>query len=202
MIRVLVVDDHQAIAKGLGELIQDEADITVAGIAHDPDSARDLIERTSPDVVICDVGLRTTADGLNLLTEHRKQVGFIMLSAHTLPSYVVTAVTAGARGYLSKMASIEDIVAAVRVVASGGVAFSDVAREAIRTSLPTPTPQERALVGLLAQGRSYAEIARRLSLRDRTVEGHLRRLFIRYTVTNRVALVRLAREQGWLEEAL
>ncbi len=200
MIRVAIVDDHQAIAEALGALIEDTPGITVVGTAHDRTSASALIQRLSPDVVICDVQLRSAADGIEVLAEHGSRSLFIMLSAYTHPDYVVTSIRHGARGYLSKLASIEEIVAAIRTVAAGGSAFRDEARQAIRTSLPRPTSREMAILVPLAEGRSYAEIAVLESFGVRTVESSIRRMFLRYGVTNRVALIRLGQRQGWIDE--
>ena len=204
--RLLIVDDHRAIAEGLRALIDGAPDILVVGTAYDAPSARALISQFAPDVVLCDMrlgdpeeGLDLPEEGLDLLSAHVSDTAFIMLSAHTNPDYVVTAVVRGARGYLSKMASLSQIVDAVRVVASGGESFGDEAREAVGRSLPRPTPQEYGTLRLLAQGRSYAEIACSRSSSVRTVESQIRRMFFRYAVPNRVALVRLAQQQGWID---
>jgi DNA-binding NarL/FixJ family response regulator len=97
------------------------------------------------------------------------------------------------------MASIEQIVAAVRKVAAGGTAFPDDVRRAVRLALRPPTPRESQILALVAEGIANAEIAERLSLRVKTVESQLRRMFDRYDVTSRTALVRVAQRQGWIE---
>lgn len=199
MIRLILVDDHRAIAAGLSALLED-ADIAVVGTAHDATTARTLIQTLGPDVVLCDVRLETRTDGLEVLADHATQVPFIMLSAYLQPHNVLMAVRHGARGFLSKMAGIDEILAAIRAVAAGGSAFPEAARDAIRMSLPQPTAQELAILILLARGKSSQEIARSGLAGARSVEGSLRRLFARYGVTNRVALVSLARQQGWLDD--
>ena len=85
-------------------------------------------------------------------------------------------------------------------MAAGGTAFPLAARKAASDALRMPTPRELEIVALVAEGLSNAEIADRLSLRVKTVESQLRRLFDRYDVTSRTALVRLAERQGWIEE--
>jgi len=152
--RLLIVDDHRAIAEGLRALIDGAPDILVVGTAYDAPSARALISQFAPDVVLCDMrlgdpeeGLDLPEEGLDLLSAHVSDTAFIMLSAHTNPDYVVTAVVRGARGYLSKMASLSQIVDAVRVVASGGESFGDEAREAVGRSLPRPTRRSTAPCG-------------------------------------------------------
>jgi DNA-binding NarL/FixJ family response regulator len=200
MIRVAIVEDHPAIAEGLAALIQGSSDVSVVGIARDIRAASTLIEHESPDVVLCDIRLADAGDGFELVRLHSTGPAFIILSAYWYPSYHVKAVELGAKGYLSKMATIDQILGAVRSVASGGSAFPPAARQAASDALRVPTPRELEILALVAEGLSNAEIAHRLSLRVKTVESQLRRLFDRYDVTSRTALVRLAARQGWSEE--
>jgi DNA-binding NarL/FixJ family response regulator len=200
MIRVAIVEDHPAIAEGLAALIAGASDVTVVGTARDPRSASALIEQAAPDVVLCDIRLADGGDGFDLVGRHRDGPAFIILSAYWYPSYHVRAVELGARGYLSKMATIAQILSAVRTVAGGGSAFPAAARQAASDALRVPTPRELEILGLVAEGLSNAEIAERLALKVKTVESQLRRLFDRYDVTSRTALVRLAYRQGWRED--
>jgi DNA-binding NarL/FixJ family response regulator len=199
VIRLAIVEDHPAIADGLTALMRAELDITVVGAAGDADAAEYLIRSQSPDIVLCDIRLAGAIDGLELLARHKAGPAFIMLSAYSYPSYYVDAVEHGAKGYLSKMAAIDQILAAVRTVAAGGSAFPDDVRRAARTALRPPTPREAQILALVAEGQGNAEIAERLSLRVKTVESQLRRMFDRYDVTSRTSLVRVAQRQGWIE---
>ena len=198
MIRLAIVEDHPAIAEGLTALLRVESDLDVVGTAKDVAAAESLIATQSPDVVLCDIRLAGTGDGLDLLARHTAGPAFIMLSAYSYPSYYVAAVEHGAKGYLSKMATIEQIATAVRRVAAGGTAFPSDVRRAVRTALRPPTPRESEILALVAEGLGNAEIAERLSLRLKTVESQLRRMFDRYDVTSRTSLVRVAQRQGWI----
>lgn len=200
VIRVAIVEDHPAIADGLAALIQGSPEVTVVGTARDVPTASKLIEQESPDIVLCDIRLANDGDGFELIGSHRSGPAFIILSAYWYPSYHVRAVELGAKGYLSKMATVEQIVSAVKTVAGGGTAFPAAARQAASDALRVPTPRELEIIALVAEGLSNAEIADRLSLRVKTVESQLRRLFDRYDVVSRTALVRLAGQQGWNEE--
>ena len=199
MIRLAIVEDHPAIADGLVALLRDSLDVSVVGIAGDVADGIALIEREAPQVVLCDIRLVHGGDGLDLV---RSAPGpaFIMLSAYTYPSYHVRAIELGARGFLSKMATVAQILDAVRTVAAGGTAFPAAARRALGDALRSPTPRELDIMRLVAEGHSNAEIAEALSLRVKTIESQLRRLFDRYDVASRTALVRLAERQGWIEE--
>lgn len=200
MIRVAIVEDHPAIADGLAALITGTAAVEVVGTARDVRSASTLIERQAPDVVLCDIRLSEAGDGFELVRRHRSGPAFIILSAYWYPSYHVKAIELGAKGYLSKMATVDQILRAVETVAAGGTAFPVAARQAASDALRVPTPRELEILALVAEGLSNAEIATRLALRVKTVESQLRRLFDRYDVTSRTALVRLAARQGWIEE--
>jgi DNA-binding NarL/FixJ family response regulator len=199
VIRLAIIEDHPAIAEGLTALLRDELDVTVVGTARDSDAADRLIETQSPDVILCDIRLAGTVDGLEVLGHHTPGPAFIMLSAYSYPSYYAAAVERGAKGYLSKMASIAQILTAVRAVAAGGTAFPADVRQAARTALRPPTPRESQILALVAEGHSNAEISEVLSLRVKTVESQLRRMFDRYDVTSRTSLVHVAQRQGWIE---
>jgi DNA-binding NarL/FixJ family response regulator len=201
MIRLAIVEDHPAIADGLIALLAGEPDVVVVGAASDAESADRLISATDPDVVLCDVRLAGSGDGLEVLARHTSGPAFIMLTAFVYPSYYVAATEHGAKGYISKMATIREIVAAVRTVAAGGTAFSVEAQGAIRSAVRRPTPRELEILRLVADGLANAEIAERLGLRVKTVESQLRRMFDRYDVGSRTGLVHLADVQGWLAES-
>jgi DNA-binding NarL/FixJ family response regulator len=200
MIRLAIVEDHPAIADGLAALIQKSSRVTVVGTARDVATATALIQREAPDVVLCDVRLSDAGDGFEVVRRHTPGPAFIILSSYWYPSYHVRAVELGAKGYLSKMATVDQIVRAVETVAAGGNAFPVAARQAASDALRVPTPRELEILALVAEGLANADIAERLALRVKTVESQLRRLFDRYDVTSRTALVRLAARQGWIEE--
>lgn len=200
MIRLAIVEDHPAISDGLIALLAGEPDVTVVGSASDEASADELIHATVPDIVLCDVRLAGSGDGLQLLARHTPGPAFIMLTAYVYPSYYVGAIEGGAKGYVSKMATIQEILTAVRTVAEGGTAFSSEAQGAIRSAVRRPTPRELEILTLVAAGDGNAAIAERLGLRVKTVESQLRRMFDRYDIASRTALVHLAERQGWLAE--
>lgn len=199
MIRLAIVEDHPAISEGLTALLRGEADVTVVGAARDSVAADRLISSQAPDVVLCDIRLAGDVDGLAILTRYPDGPRFIMLSAYSYPSYYVAAFEHGAKGFLSKMATIDQIVTAVRKVAAGGTAFPPDVLRAVRLALRPPTPREAQILALVAEGRANSEIAEALSLRVKTVESQLRRMFDRYDVTSRTSLVRVAQRQGWIE---
>jgi DNA-binding NarL/FixJ family response regulator len=200
VIRLAIVEDHPALADGLATLIRGSTDVDVVGTAPDVAEAAALIERESPDVVLCDIALAHDDDGFDLVRRFAPRPAFIMLTVASYPSYHARAVDLGAMGYLSKMATVEQILDAIRTVAAGGTAYPSDTRRSAKEALRVPTARELEIIGLVAEGLSNVEIAERLSLRVKTVESQLRRLFDRYDVTSRTALARLALRQGWIDE--
>jgi DNA-binding NarL/FixJ family response regulator len=199
VIRLAIIEDHPAIAEGLTALLRGEPDLILVGTAGDGVAADRLIAAQSPDIILCDIRLTGAEDGLGILARYKTGPAFIMLSAYSYPSYYVAAVERGAKGFLSKMATIEQILTAVRSVAAGGTAFTAEFRRAVRTAPRPPTPREAQILARVAEGQANSEIAERLSLRVKTVESQLRRMFDRYDVTSRTSLVRVAQRQGWVE---
>ena len=149
MIRLAIVEDHPALADGLATLIQGSADVEVVGTAPDVAKATELIEREKPDVVLCDIRLADDGDdGFTLVRRFAPRPAFIMLTVASYPSYHARAVDLGAMGYLSKMASVDQILVAIRSVAAGGTAYpSDTRRsanEALRAADPARAGDPRA----------------------------------------------------------
>lgn len=199
MIRVALVEDHPAIAEGLAALLGQHKDMLVVGTAGTVGDARIVIETSAPDVVLCDIRLIDGASGLGVLAEQVRAAAFVMLSSYSQPSYSVRAMELGAKGYLSKLSTIDEIVHAIRAVAGGGTAFSPDVRTLMRTALRPPTPRELQILTRLAAGDGNLAIAEALGLRVKTVESQLRRMFDRYDVSSRSELVNLAHLQGWLD---
>ena len=199
MIRLLIVEDHPAIADGLAELIAGWPDMMVIGAATDLTGASELIRAAAPDIVLTDIRLSGSSDGFTLLSRHTPGPAFIMFSAYSYPSYEARALELGARGFVAKMSSSDELAAAIRRVAEGGTAFPTSVLRAARTALRPPSARELDVLRVVAEGYTNREIARKLSMSVKTIESQLRRCFDRYDVGSRTALVRLAERQGWLD---
>ena len=221
-IRLGIVDDHPLIAAAIvaatgadGPSSSGPA-IVVVGVARDIAAARALLARSgedAPDVVLCDLQLAATggvaggapggaAEGLTLLDfPGRDGPKMIVLTSHDRSSFMRAAFERGAAGFLAKSADVADILAAVRVVAAGGTAFSGAALEAARNGPRPPSRREIAILGGIQGGATSEEIGTRLGISPRTVESHLRRLFDRYGVVSRTELAVLALREGWIADA-
>jgi two-component system NarL family response regulator len=198
VIGVAIVEDHPAIAEGLAALIGSEPDIEITWVAGSERTADELLTTRPPDIVLCDVMLDGRDDGFELLARHGRAVRFILYTAFEFPAHHARALQGGAAGVLSKIASAEEIVAAIRRVDDGGTAFPAHVLQSARQAPRPPTARELDIVSLVVEGLSNDELAARLGLSPKTVEGSLRRLFERYSCDNRTQLARLAMRQGWL----
>jgi DNA-binding NarL/FixJ family response regulator len=201
VIRVLIVDDHPSTAMGLAALLQREPDIEAVGVAGDVDESLQLAAQLAPSLVLCDVQLQGEAGGFEILRRLRDRPdppAVVLFSSFDYPVFHQQALALGAAGYLPKTASVSDIVAALRGVASGGTAFTASALDDASGAPRPPSDRELELIRLIRSGQSNAETSARLGIGTRGVESSLRRLFGRYGVLSRTELVTLAETQGWL----
>jgi DNA-binding NarL/FixJ family response regulator len=213
VIRLVVVDDHPAIAAAIAAELaagplersragEAEPDLELVGAATSVADGLALVESAQPAVVVCDLWLDGAPSGLDLLAAltaaGRPQPRVLVLSGFDQPSFLRAAFEGGAAGYLSKASPVVEIVAAIRRVASGETAFPAVTLSALRDAPRRPSPRELGAIRLVARGATNDEIAAGLGISIKTVESHLRRLFGRYGVLSRTELAMLAVREGWL----
>lgn len=199
MIRVAVVDDHPVVTAGLAIALNQAPDIEVAWTASSLEEARRASVRNDPvDVILLDVRL-PDGSGLELLADPREiRPAYLVLSSWDRPLYAAAAFQRGASGYLLKVAPLADIVAAIHVAASGGLAF-DARQLASLRNARALTTRELEVVQLVANGLSNDEIAMRLGIARKTVEAYLTKLFERWGFTTRTELAVWAEREGWLD---
>jgi DNA-binding NarL/FixJ family response regulator len=201
MIRLLIVEGHAVCADGLAALLGSQGDIALLGIARDEAQANERITAATPDVVLCDVMLGGCDRGFALLRAHGRRTRFLMLSLLDYPAHHVRAVREGAAGFVTSSMDTDAIAGAIRRAAAGGTAFPPEVMANLRVAPREPTDRERELLAMLARGATNEELADRMHLRVKSVEGMLRRLFDRYGVENRTELAWYALAQGWLTGA-
>ncbi|MCO5971820.1 response regulator transcription factor [Actinoallomurus soli] len=206
--RLLVVDDHPIWRDGIADRLA-AAGLPVVGTAGDGAQALRVARATRPQVVLLDLHLPDLggAEVTRRLLAADPSVRVLVLSASGERQDVLDAVTAGATGYLTKSASLEDVVAAVRAAAAGeavftpglaGLVLGEYRRLVTAPEKETPrlTNRETEVLRLVAKGLTYREIAERLVLSHRTVQNHVQNTLTKLQLHNKAQLVRYALEQG------
>lgn len=208
-LRVFVAEDHALVREGLVLLINTQGDMEVVGSAGDGEQAWRVLREVSPDVAVLDVALpelngAQVAARIRTACSHVKVLG---LSAYGDAAHVRAFVEAGASGYVLKHAAAHELTDAIRTVAGGGTHFApellpvagEDAGQVFQSDLPLST-REVEVVRLVAWGYSNKDIAARLHVSSKTVEGYKTRLFEKLGLKSRVELVRYALKRGWLSE--
>jgi two-component system, NarL family, response regulator NreC len=209
-LRVLLADDHGIVRRGLRSLL-DEAGVSVVAEAADGLEAVRLAEQHRPDLLIVDIGMPRLS-GIEVTARAQKldrPPGVIILSMHADESYVIRALAAGARAYLLKDATDEDLLPAVRAVGSGRPFFSPavtalLVEDYVRTlrkrgltdSFHLLTDREKEVLHLLAEGRSNKEAATLLDLGVSTIETHRANLMQKLNLHNTAEIVLYAVRKG------
>lgn len=208
--RALLADDHAIVRRGLRSLLE-EAGILVVGEAEDGLEAIRLMEELRPDLLIVDVAM-PKLNGIEVSARAQKMdrpPGVIILSMYSDETYIIRALEAGARAYLLKSATDDDLLPAVRAVASGkpffspavtGVLVEDYVRRlqarGQTDSFHLLTDREKEVLQLLAEGRSNKEVATVLNLGLSTVETHRSNLMQKLNLHNTAEIVLYAVRKG------
>jgi DNA-binding NarL/FixJ family response regulator len=207
-IRVLVVDDHPVWRDGVRSDLEGAGVASVVGEASDGGEAVELARSEMPDVVIMDLNLPTVkgAEATRRIIEESPHVRVLVLSASGEEADVLDAVRAGARGYLLKSATSEEIVDAVRRVHGGEPVFTPslaglVLDEFHRLASKDPhepdlTARENEVLRLVAKGYTYREIAEKLFISVKTVQNHVQNILTKLQLRRRYELMRYAIHKG------
>lgn len=206
--RLYVVDDHRLFLSGVRAELAEEFEIV--GSAHDVDTAIEEVRRLDPDVVLVDVHM---PDGggvavIEAVTDTNPGVKFLALSVSDQAEDVIAMIRAGARGYVTKTISPEQLADAIRRVAEGDAVFSPrlagfvLDAFASRADVPIADPEldqltnrEREVLRLLARGYAYKEIAKELYISIKTVETHVSNVLRKLQMSNRYELSRWAADR-------
>jgi len=210
-LRILLADDHGIVRRGLKSLLESQPGLEVIGEAADGLEAVRLCGELSPDLLIVDISM-PLMNGIEVASRAQKlepAPAVIILSMHVDESYIMRALGAGARGYLVKDATDEDLIPAVRAVAAGKPFFSptvaavlmeDYVRQlrarGLSDSYDLLTDREREVLQLLAEGRSNKEVAALLDVGLSTVETHRANLMQKLNLHNTAEIVLYAVRKG------
>jgi DNA-binding NarL/FixJ family response regulator len=207
--RILIADDHPTLREGLRAILDTQEDFTVAGEAADGEEAVAKAEAMRPDVVLMDLEM-PRLDGVEAtrrIVERLPGTPVIVLTAFDTDDRIIGAVEAGAQGYLLKGATRDEIFRAIRVARQGGTLLQPAIASKLLRHVNRPhgrdgrealSEREREVLALLVDGLMNKEIARRLSISERTVKFHVASILGKLGVPNRAAAVRVALEQRLL----
>jgi len=214
-LRVFLADDHFVVREGLKAVINAHPGMTVIGEAADGLTACEAVGRLRPDVVVMDVSMPglTGSQATERLRAECPEVKVLALTVHEDKGYIRQLLAAGAAGYMLKRAAAEELIHAIRVVATGGVYLDPalagkvvggfVRRGAVAAGAQEEelSDREAEVARLTASGYSNKEVAARIGLSIKTVETYRARAMEKLGLRSRNDLVRYAVQRGWLQDA-
>jgi two-component system response regulator DevR len=212
VIRVLIVDDHEIVREGIKTILQAEPDFEVVGESGTADQLTQLVNQTSPDVVLLDARLPglSGAEACRRLTVSHSDIGVLMISSYSDQQLVEECIKAGAKGYVVKDIERFTLKESIRAIHAGGGAVSPAVAATVLDRLratdqvptqPSSIPLSNTqleIVRLIAAGFSNREIADRVHLSHNTVKSHVQEIFRKLDVGNRVEAALTATRKGWI----
>jgi len=211
MIKVFLADDHSIVRAGLRRLIEESGDMEVVAEAADGRSALREIEKHLPDVAVIDISM-PDLDGLEVISrlgDRHPNLPVLVLTMHEEGQYVVRAIEAGARGYITKQSAPEQLVNAIRKVIGGSRYLTDEAAEALairvargkreQSPLDSLSMRELQVLRRLAMGSTNREIARIYGISIKTVDTYRLRILKKLNLRNNAELSRFAIQNRLVE---
>lgn len=210
MIRIFIVDDHDLFRAGVRAELSE--DLKVVGDASEVDPAIEMIREREPDIVLVDVHMPGGGGQAVIEAVHKTHpdMPFLAISASDAPEDVVATVRAGARGYVTKTISPEELSDAIRRVIDGDAvfspklagfvldAFSSIPVKDVDPELDQLTPREREVLQHIARGYTYREVGERLFISVKTVENHVGAVLRKLQLSNRHELSKWAHDRKLL----
>jgi DNA-binding NarL/FixJ family response regulator len=208
MIRLLVVDDHPIVRQGLVAVLEDEPEFQVVGSVPSAEEALALLHLAAPDVILLDLELGGGMDGVAAippLLAARPDARILVFTAYDTSERVFAAIQAGAKGYLLKGAPVEELTRAIRTVQADGSYLESRVASTLLAEVRAPrrgggrlSERERAVLRLVAAGLTSKQIARELTITERTVQFHVTGLLNKLGAESRAQAVAIAAERGLL----
>jgi len=203
-ILVQIVDDHPMVQGGLKACLSFYDDIVIVGSTDDGSDALNKAIELKPDVILMDISMPTMngIDATEIITEQLPETKILILSMHSNPEFVKSAIQAGAVGYLLKDTTSEEIYYAIKAAANGQTHFSSsIAKLLIDNPVNTSeseklTTREQVVLSYLAQGKTSKEIAKILNISFRTVEAHRRNMKTKLGIHSLAKLISYAVKHG------
>ena len=207
-IQILLVDDHPVVRDGLRAMLGLQPDFQIVGEANNGVEAVQQVGQLQPDVILLDLEM-PELDGVAALEQIRAAnpaARVIILTAYDEDERIVSAIVAGAQGYMLKGAPREDIFRAIRIVHAGGSLLQPLIASKLRQHLSEQadklgaavdlTPREIEVLQLIAQGKSNKQIAAELVITERTCKFHVSSILSKLEASNRTEAVKIAAQRG------
>jgi two-component system NarL family response regulator len=198
--KVMLVDDHALLRTGVANIINQEPDLEVVAEANDGVEALEAFERLHPDVILCDLRMPRMegVEAVRQIRERDPRARVIILTTYDTDDEISRALKAGAKAYVLKDISADDLVACIRNVLAGKtyIAPAAAAKLAEGVTRVQLTPREMSALRLMADGKANKEIATALDISERTVKTHLGHLFEKLGVTSRTEAIKVATRRG------
>lgn len=200
MIHLLLIDDHFVVRSGLVASLELEDDLKVVGEADRGEDVLRLFAKTKPDVVLMDLQLPGSSgiDATAALLRDHPTARVLIFSTFARDEEIQAALKAGARGYLQKSSSRDELLAAIRNVARGENCLPPEIAQRLQQRLAEPeiTPREREIIILVARGNANKEIAATLGISEDTVKQHVSRILVKLKVNDRAQATAEAIRRG------
>jgi len=197
---VLVVDDHALFRTGVANIINQEPDLRVIAEAGNGVEAVEAYERYHPDVTLLDLRMPVMegVEAVRQIREREPRARVIVLTTYDTDEEISRALKAGAKAYVLKDISADDLIGCIREVLAGKTYLAPAAAAKLAEGVTRVrlTPRELAALQLMADGKANKEIASALGISDRTVKTHLGHLFEKLGVTSRTEAVKVATRRG------
>jgi DNA-binding NarL/FixJ family response regulator len=209
MIRIIIVDDHPVVRRGLKQILQEEPDVKVVGEAESAQEAFKIIRTIDCDAVVLDISL-PGASGVEILKQLKyeyKKLPVLILSVHPEEQYAVRVMKAGASGYLTKESAPEELVKAIRKIVSGGKYISSSLAERLITDIDASgkprheklSDREFEIMRMIASGKAIKTIAEELYLSEKTVSTYRTRLLEKMNMTTNAEIISYALKNKLIE---
>jgi two-component system NarL family response regulator len=198
--RVLLADDHALLRTGVANIVNQEPDLTVVAEAGNGEEAVAAFEAYRPDVTVLDLRMpgMEGVEAVRRIRDIDPAARIIILTTYDADEDIALALKAGAKAYILKDITAEDLVSCIRAVLAGRtyLAPAAAAKLAERVARVQLTPRELVTLRLMADGRSNKEIAQQLRITERTVKTHVGHLFEKLSVSSRTEAVKVATRRG------
>ena len=199
MIRIVIAEDQRMMLGALGSLLNLEEDMEVVGKASNGEEAIELVKKLLPDICIMDIEMpgKTGLEAAEELQDIDCKV--IILTTFARSGYFQRAIKAGVKGYLLKDSPSEELASSIRTVMSGRRVYAPELMDDVYSEENPLTEREKAVLGLVADGKNTKEIAAELSIKTGTVRNYISQILDKLEVKNRIEAITQSKEKGWFK---